>query len=45
MFKRILVVAALSSGVLCAAPSCDRACMTNLVDQYLAAACKEIQVK
>jgi hypothetical protein len=37
MPRRLLAVAALFSAVLSAAPSCDRACMTGLVDRYLAA--------
>jgi hypothetical protein len=40
MFKQILAIAALGSVVLSAAPACDRACMTALVDQYLAAVVK-----
>jgi hypothetical protein len=40
IFKRILAIAALNSVVLCAAPKCDRACMTALVGQYLAALVK-----
>jgi hypothetical protein len=40
MFKRMLAIAALNSVVLCSAGSCDRACMTALVDQYLAALVK-----